>query len=129
MFVCHRQHNQKSNKFQEAYLRLNLENAFFYGIKLKKYVIPFFCSFIHPSNLLYGGILLSKNEITDYLNYILNYKRDRSFVIGIVWWEPNYKYFSKVVNKYQNISIINKDFQSELFLNYLFKNKNLKINQ
>lgn len=104
----------------EKYLKENLSIALEYGIRLKKPVIPFVWSVVHPSNILSGGQLLSSNEVVQNLKLIENFSYKNTKVKGVVWWDPDANYFSKVV-KTQMKSTNNdpKYLQSKILQDYL----------
>ena len=104
----------------EKYLKENLSIALEYGIRLKKPVIPFVWSVVHPSNTLSGGQLLSSNEVVQNLKLIENFSYKNTKVKGVVWWDPDANYFSKVV-KTQMKSTNNdpKYLQSKILQDYL----------
>ncbi|MNS95349.1 hypothetical protein D3C72_1296050 [compost metagenome] len=104
----------------EKYLKENLESALEYGIRLNMPVVPFMWSLVHPSNKLYGGQLVSKNEVVQNINFIKNFKYKNRSVSGIVWWDPDYKSFSKMIKS--DIKTEKKEpksVQSELLKDYL----------
>ncbi|MBW4360345.1 hypothetical protein [Flavobacterium taihuense] len=104
----------------QKYLRENLEFALDYGVRLNKPVVPFIWNLVHPSNKLYGGQLVSKEEVLQNITFIRNFKYKNKSVQGIVWWDPDHKSFSKM-NK-TDVKIEGKEpkyIQSELLKDYL----------
>jgi hypothetical protein len=101
----------------ELYLKENLIAALKYGIRLHKPVIPFVWSVVHPSNKLYGGQIISKEEVLSNINFIRNFKYKNTKTLGIVWWDPDYNYFLKLTKT--NIKTDNKYLQSDILENYL----------
>ena len=104
----------------EKYLTENLESALDYGVRLNKPVVPFIWNLVHPSNKLYGGQLVSKEEVLQNIKYIEKFRYKNRGVMGIVWWDPDYKSFSKMIKT--NLKTENKEpkyIQSELLKDYL----------
>lgn len=104
----------------EKYLKDNLQVALEFGIRLNKPVVPFVWNIIHPSNKLYGGQLIDKNEMLQNIEVIRNFKYKNTSVSGVVWWDPDYKSFSKMnKTKLDMQEQEPKYIQSQLFQNYL----------
>lgn len=112
--------NQIGKSRNEKYLKENLSIALEYGIRLKKPVIPFVWSVVHPSNTLSGGQLLSSNEVVQNLKLIENFSYKNTKVKGVVWWDPDANYFSKMVKtQMKSPNSDPKYLQSKILQDYL----------
>lgn len=112
--------NRIGRERNEKYLSDNLRTALEYGVRLNKPVIPFIWDVVHPSNKEFGGRLVSKKELLQNINFIKNFRYKNTSVKGIVWWDPDYKSFSKMVRtdlKSENNEP--KNLQSKIFKDYL----------
>ncbi|MBF4465675.1 hypothetical protein [Flavobacterium sp. LC2016-12] len=104
----------------EKYLKDNLQVALEFGIRLNKPVVPFVWNIIHPSNKLYGGQLVDKNEMIQNIEFIKKFKYKNTSASGVVWWDPDSKSFSKMNKTKLDIQEQEpKYIQSKLFQNYL----------
>lgn len=104
----------------EKYLRENLEAALDYGSRLNKPVIPFIWDIVHPSNKKNGGQLVSKDEMQENINFIKSFKYKNKGVVGIVWWDPDYKSFARMNKSKLNIEEKEPKFvQSQIMKDYL----------
>lgn len=80
---------QKGQNANLNYLKENLQVALGYGKKLKKPVIPYVWYIVHPANKVYGGQIITKNEMVTYLNTIKTYSFCGQKVKGVIWWESS----------------------------------------
>lgn len=123
---------QIGQKRNLKYLNDNLTIALQFGERLNKPVVPFVWNLVHPSNKLYRGELISKNEMIQNINFIKNFSYNNNKVLGIVWWDPDNNSFNRMLQKSQNkIKNKPKELQSELFLEYIepFREKRYKKNK
>lgn len=105
---------QKGTDYNLNYFEINLNTALEYGERLGKPVVPFVWYLVHESNKKYGLEAIEKDEMAEYLQFILNYEAHGEVVAGIAWWEGNTPY-----NKQQvKTNIINdKKNKKEVKLN------------
>lgn len=80
---------QKGQNANINYLKQNMQLALEYGKKLKKPVIPYVWYIIHPANKIYGGQLITKEEMAEYLKTIESYNYCGQKIEGVIWWEPS----------------------------------------
>ncbi|APU95297.1 hypothetical protein BV902_02245 [Sphingobacterium sp. B29] len=112
MMYPDRQVGGNSNK---SYLEDNIKQALAYGIRLKKPVIPFVWSMIHPSNKTHAYQLISENEMKSYISVIKNYRYKGTSVAGLVWWETNEKIFNNWYKQYYK-NCLQVDYRINLYL-------------
>lgn len=103
----------------EKYLKDNLVIALELGIRLNKPVIPFVWNVVHPSNKKYGGKLIDANEMIKNVVFIKEFRFKDNVVEGVVWWDPDYKSFNKLVKSSYNLDNNHKEVQTSLFEGFI----------
>src|SRR5690606_1318747 len=64
------------------------DNAFSFADRLNKPVIPFFWYLVHGPERALRFERLSKEEMSEYIGYVRNYKSSAGTEIsGIAWWD------------------------------------------
>jgi len=109
--------DQIGNTKNLNYIKENLNQAFEYGGRLDKPVLPFMWSMIHPSNVKFSYKLLPKNDMDEYIKLISNYSYAGKKVAGIVWWETNEAIFKRWYKNYYK-ELPHSGLQDEIFLDY-----------
>lgn len=77
---------EKGHDWNLDYFARNLDLAYEYASRLRKPVIPFVWSKIHPSNKTSGMKPVPVDVMKSYLEYIHQYKNE--MVAGVFWWDP-----------------------------------------
>lgn len=89
---------QKGLNSNINYLDKNLANAFDYGDRLNKPVIPFIWYLVHPTNKRFGYQVIPKKEMNAYVTHISNYRsKSNNKVAGLVWWDTPTPYRNKQI--------------------------------
>lgn len=90
--------SEKNKTKNSQYWKKNLDQAFGYADRFGKPVIPFVWYIIYPGNNDFGGELMGKGAMDEYLTNIQEYASGQNCKVGgVVWWESSKKYFNKHV--------------------------------
>ncbi|HMG82327.1 MAG TPA: hypothetical protein VK559_04785, partial [Ferruginibacter sp.] len=88
---------EKGSNANVNYLKLNLQTALEYGKRLNKPVIPFVWYVVAPTNKLYGGEIIDKDQMLSYIATIKNFSWQNQKPKGVIWWEASDKGFKNMV--------------------------------
>lgn len=105
---------QKGQESNFVYFKKNLDVTFELSMKYNKKVYPFFWYLVHPSNKRFGYSLLTKEEVDQYLEYIMNYNYQGRRVSGIIWWDTITPYNKRLIKG-------NKSTMEEVLLSYFIQ--------
>ncbi|MEJ5994821.1 hypothetical protein WG904_10375 [Pedobacter sp. Du54] len=102
------------------YLKQNLDQAFSYGARLKKPVLPFVWYLVHPINKKYGYEMLSPTEMKRYITFIKQYKyKNLNTVGGIIWWETPTPYRENKIRTSNDMQPLVKLDCNDVLMNYM----------
>lgn len=90
---------EKGKDFNYNFLKQNMNLAFSISKKLNKPVIPFFWYMVNINNDKYGGEIIDKQTLRNYVEFIKSYNYDGVKVKGILWWDPSDASFTKLLQK------------------------------
>ncbi len=69
------------------YLKSNLDAALYYGSKFNIPVTPFVWHRIHGGDKKYGGEIIQKEVLANYIRYIAGYELNGYKAAGVYWWD------------------------------------------